>query len=881
MVDNITSEPYNNLDEYTRFIEKYQDYPKQLAKLIAQEKHNLLPTPEVPNYNSGTMEKDADIGLSDNIAIASAVEFENAFNQYKHQTPQMSDQEAQARVVFDFINKHGIAFTYDHNKNDILFGNTTREQFYCEQIYNHALTNTNFYDRHIGNMQLLCLEPKTANDLPRNLKGISEHTLNKFNQITPQIRQDILLKRGLYHEALHAAMGTTDERKCDVFALLKIMREYPEQAKTIFDIYNIQRSKMGYTVETLHQKEGTSYQHAVKGGAMTYIMPNTYAKLKEYALNPAKIPENDADVLKLTSQLTANHEFSQEKLNNFQKLMMQPHISPQDLANNEIVQACMRQGNFTDINAYIESDNTLSKFMDKQKNSVKKLSFEQIIESISNEEMMQPYQARSRTQLEEDNEKAISAELQRKYLAFYAKAVHEHVGFENFSPENQKNFQSDIENLYANINNNRKQGDFLKEMAERTAAFVEDRHFEVGIGSKSIHGGGGNKEKTVGNNFMRNKNKTDDFQVLGEGWGEQNGERFPIWQIGTLKNGNEDILMVSIPNLTTKNDYESWKDFIETFDKAYMENQDKWEKGRIVLDVRNNRGGEDKPIDHVAKRLYGNLVNTYKRCEIKDTELSNFFLHQHGAYKPQNYEKDGLNAADLVQRKHFSNQNKILFDETKTFYPFNPQKGFKGRIDVLIDRDVGSSAESAYTSFYHHPNVRYIGENTAGMQQYTQGTFPAPWGGSMRIAVTKLTYWDKEGENIEVKGHKPDIYCPNQDAFEVMLSKERDEGRVLGFREKNEPVLGKQIFAEYNPQASADPRKAYYARYLDPAIAEIEQKNINKEKVNAQLGMVRGKMDKLNHATDNASSLAPTPPKTNHSANFSNLSKQNDTRMGR
>ena len=286
----------------------------------------------------------------------------------------MSDQEAQARVVFDFINQHGIAFTYDNNKNDILFGNTTRERFYCEQIYNHALTNTNFYDRHIGNMQMLCLEPKTADGLPRNLKGISEHTLNKFKQIPPQNRQDILLKRGLYHEALHAAMGTTDERKCDVFALLKIMREYPEQAKTIFDIYNIQRSKMGYTVDTLHQKEGTSYQHAVKGGAMTYIMPNTYAKLKEYALNPAKIPENDADVLKLTSQLTANCEFSQEKLNNFQKLMMQPHISPQDLANNEIVQACMRQGNFTDINAYIESDNTLSEFMEKQNPSKEKVN---------------------------------------------------------------------------------------------------------------------------------------------------------------------------------------------------------------------------------------------------------------------------------------------------------------------------------------------------------------------------------------------------------------------------------------------------------------------------------------------------------------------------
>ena len=61
----------------------------------------------------------------------------------------------------------------------------------------------------------------------------------------------------------------------------------------------------------------------------------------------------------------------------------------------------------------------------------------------------------------------------------------------------------------------------------------------------------------------------------------------------------------------------------------------------------------------------------------------------------------------------------------------------------------------------------------------------------------------------------------------------------------------------------------------------MEKQNLSKEMVNAQLGMVRGKMDKLNHATDNASSLAPTPPKTNHSVNFSNLSKQNDTRMGR
>ena len=96
----------------------------------------------------------------------------------------------------------------------------------------------------------------------------------------------------------------------------------------------------------------------------------------------------------------------------------------------------------------------------------------------------------------------------------------------------------------------------------------------------------------------------------------------------------------------------------------------------------------------------------------------------------------------------------------------------------------------------------------------------------MRVAVTKLTYWDKEGENIEVKGHKPDINCSGQDAFSVALTADVDTGRVKGFRAKNETPSEKQVFAQYDPKAATDPRKAYYAKYLDPAIAKIEQDNI-------------------------------------------------------
>lgn len=461
------------------------------------------------------------------------------------------------------------------------------------------------------------------------------------------------------------------------------------------------------------------------------------------------------------------------------------------------------------------------------------LSFEQILSGISDKEMMTPYLSRKSSQIEENNNLKISPEQQRFYLAFYARAAYEHVDFAKFSPENQTKFKSEIEQLYADIKSPRLQGDFLHEMADKTSKYIEDRHFEIGIGKEVFHGGDPKSIPSVGKNFMFAKKRNDfseyNYTSVDEGYTEIEGQKIPTWSIGTMKKAEEDILIVSIPNLCRPNSYEGWKDFIETFDKIYTENKEKWDNGRIIIDVRGNKGGEDKPIDHVAKRLYGNMLNTYKRCEIKDTELSNYFLHKHGAYKPQNYERSGLKAKDLVHRRNFSGEQRTIFDETNVYYPFNEQKGYKGKIDILLDRDVGSSAESAYTSFYHHPNVRYIGENTAGMQQYTQGTFSTPWGGEMRVAVTKLTYWDKEGENIEVIGHKPDINCSGQDALNIALTIDANQDRCLGYREKNEQQSKNEIYAEYNPQDVTDTRKAYYAKFLDPAISKIEMQNkINK-----------------------------------------------------
>ena len=125
-----------------------------------------------------------------------------------------------------------------------------------------------------------------------------------------------------------------------------------------------------------------------------------------------------------------------------------------------------------------------------------------------------------------------------------------------------------------------------------------------------------------------------------------------------------------------------------------------------------------------------------------------------------------------------------------------------------------------------YPRVRYIGENTAGMQQYTQGSFAMPCGYMMRVGVTKLTYWDKEGENIEVKGHKPDIYCQGSDALLTAFSLDKDEGRVIERHQANEERVGKEVFAAYDPKQQLDPRKAYFARYLEPALQQIEKENL-------------------------------------------------------
>ena len=450
--------------------------------------------------------------------------------------------------------------------------------------------------------------------------------------------------------------------------------------------------------------------------------------------------------------------------------------------------------------------------------------FYDIISSVSDEELMKPVkngvtfkefvECIPRPELES---KILSVDEQRKNLATYAKLMHEHVGFEGFGLENNAKFKQRIVELYQQIQVPMPASDFLYQVIQTAHQYILDRHCIVGTGANWI----GSKraesaQADCGQNLMKSSERPHGYQIVKQKFDENNT---PMWEIGTLKQNNKNILLISIASSGYDYSYEYWKEFITTFDSIYEGGQN-WDK--IILDVRGNVGGEDRAIYHIARRTYGNCLNPYKRCEIKDTPLADYVYQTHGIFSRFN---DGVKHCP---RRHFSGQNIVLFDETQSYYAFNEKDGFQGEIDVLIDRHNGSAAESAYTLFYHHPKVRYIGENTFGQQQFQQGQIHLPCGFLMRVGVTKLTYWDKEGENIECIGHKPDIVCNGQNALTVALTDNTPAIKhVLNETVKNKIMPSEQTV--YNPKESVT-RKACSIHYVESALRRIEKNNILREK---------------------------------------------------
>jgi hypothetical protein len=222
--------------DYNEFIAKYKDFGKDLYGMYKSYTGILPQSTEDDLYNKGVNERDPDNPVNGNIVVANAKQFDIALRRSKILHPDMDEVDVKAMVVFDFLQKNGQDFSFEKNADDILWpGGPARKLFYGGEkyaVYDEIVGNTNFKDRHVGDMQIISL-PEIKAEMPRG----TDELLSKVNAsgISKEEWNAIMLKRGLYHEAIHAACGTNDERKCDVFALLKIMKEHPKHAKLAFD----------------------------------------------------------------------------------------------------------------------------------------------------------------------------------------------------------------------------------------------------------------------------------------------------------------------------------------------------------------------------------------------------------------------------------------------------------------------------------------------------------------------------------------------------------------------------------------------------------------------------------------------------------------------
>ena len=70
--------------------------------------------------------------------------------------------------------------------------------------------------------------------------------------------------------------------------------------------------------------------------------------------------------------MTKEPDFTNQQLMAFCEMIADKrNLSPQKFATNEIIQACMKQGGFTNIDEYIQNDKALNKFFIKQQEKQK------------------------------------------------------------------------------------------------------------------------------------------------------------------------------------------------------------------------------------------------------------------------------------------------------------------------------------------------------------------------------------------------------------------------------------------------------------------------------------------------------------------------------
>jgi len=187
---------------------------------------------------------------------------------------------------------------------------------------------------------------------------------------------------------------------------------------------------------------------------------------------------------------------------------------------------------------------------------------------------------------------------------------------------------------------------------------------------------------------------------------------------------------------------------------AFKEPLDK--SSALIVDLRGNGGGNSRYSDELAKYLYGGAIRSAKKTFVRNNPDSARFLP--------------MARPDGAWWDKVKGDTDPLPCGEEPLVSFNTEKGYDKPIYILTDWRTGSSSEMFLLRMVHHPRVKVVGDNSAGMEVYGNvGWADLP--SSNIIVGLGMNYRELEFDNFETKGYKPDILCKDgQDAFEVALA---------------------------------------------------------------------------------------------------------------
>lgn len=187
---------------------------------------------------------------------------------------------------------------------------------------------------------------------------------------------------------------------------------------------------------------------------------------------------------------------------------------------------------------------------------------------------------------------------------------------------------------------------------------------------------------------------------------------------------------------------------------AFKDSIDK--SSALIVDLRGNGGGSSRYSDKLAEYLFGTEVRSAKKTFVRNNPDAQRFLKM---ARPDGAWWDSVSGHD----------DPLLCPED-SLTQFNAKDGYDKPIYILTDGKTGSSSEMFLLRMLHHPRVRVVGDNSAGMEVFgNMGTGFLPVS-NITFGIG-MNYRELEFDNFELRGYKPDIKCRDgQDAFVVAMN---------------------------------------------------------------------------------------------------------------